>query len=159
MALQRAAAAMRRLILLAATTHALLLDPDTYNAPIVFSLDAFFDAWATLLSEAMAENAWSASFGDASNENTMGALEVSGSKRSACVVAARRRMSLRIAAAARCSATGCSLSFVLCRALQRGSHTQRCSYNFGTARTAVLRGLNSQALPVPATLIFANIIS
>ena len=41
MALQRAAAAMRRLILLlAATTHALLLDPDTSNAPIVFSLDA-----------------------------------------------------------------------------------------------------------------------
>ena len=31
---------LRRLVLLAATTQALLLDPDTYNAPIVFSLDA-----------------------------------------------------------------------------------------------------------------------
>ena len=36
--------------------------------------DAFFDAWATLLSEAMAENAWSASFGEASRLKTMGAL-------------------------------------------------------------------------------------
>ena len=31
---------LRRLILLAATTQALLLAPATYNAPIVFSLDA-----------------------------------------------------------------------------------------------------------------------
>ena len=104
MALQRAAAAMRlrRLVLLAATTHALLLDPDTSNAPIVFSLDASpkladhaFSAIASLSSVAHASK-------NASSENTMGALEVSGSKRRACVVAARRT-SLRsgIAAAAR----------------------------------------------------------
>ena len=120
-------------------------------------LDAFFDAWATLLSEAMAENAWSASFGDASNENTMGALDVSGSKRRACVVAARRT-SLRIAAAARWQRHWLLAQFCFMQGVAaRRSQTQWCSYNFGVARV-FCGGLNSQALPVPPTLIFANII-
>ena len=122
-------------------------------------LEAFFDAWATLLSEAMAENAWSASFGDASNENTMGALEVSGSKRRACVVAARRTsLRRRIAAAARWQRHGLLAQFCFMQGVAaRRSQTQWCSYNFDEC-THTFCVLNPQALPVPATVIFANII-